>query len=129
MAVFKFKITDYWIFIISDFDANAKNLHRVLHYTYYENGVPLTISQIDNTFEYSFEEYYDDDYDRIPAIGFGYQEESEIKNLTILFDEIFGNSEIETINVGINELTSKHYEIILTFFYNHDIVYQIWNNQ
>ena len=61
------------------------------------------------------------------------KDKDEIKNLTILFDELFNRSETKEKTIEENELTIEQKEIINTIFKNHEINitqirYEIYNN-
>ena len=74
-------------------------------------------------FEIDIIEYEDGS---LPAFGWAFVNDvNEIKNLAIVFDEIFKDSDKQEIDVKCNELTDKQNEIILKIFDNHNVVYEL----
>lgn len=113
----------YIIFILSLIAINSEEYKRILNYEY-ENGIITTINEKNNgEFEIDIIQY-EDGY--LPFFGWAFVNEiNDIKNLAIVFDEIFKDSEKQEIDVKSNELTEKQNEIILKIFDDYNVVYEL----
>ena len=124
MVDIKIKRITPFIFILSFIIINSKEeLERILVYDY-ENGVSNTIRETDNKFQIDTIHYLDDSW--LPMLGNEIiNDKDEIKNLLVVFDEIFKDSDEQKIIVKSNELTEKQNEIILKILDEHNIIYQL----
>jgi len=124
MVDIKIKRITPFIFILSFIIINSKEeLERILVYDY-ENGVSNTIRETDNKFQIDIIHYLDDSW--LPMLGNEIiNDKDEIKNLLVVFDEIFKDSDEQKIIVKSNELTEKQNEIILKILDGHNIIYQL----
>ena len=124
MVDIKIKRITPFIFILSFIIINSKEeLERILIY-YYENGVSNTIRETNNKFQIDIIHYLDDSW--LPMLGNEIiNDKDEIKNLLVVFDEIFKDSDEQKIIVKSNELTEKQNEIILKILDGHNIIYQL----
>ncbi len=124
MVDIKIKRITPFIFILSFIIINSKEeLERILVYDY-ENGVSNTIRETNNKFQIDIIHYLDDSW--LPMLGNEIiNDKDEIKNLLVVFDEIFKDSDEQKIIVKSNELTEKQNEIILKILDGHNIIYQL----
>ena len=106
MVDIKIKRITPFIFILSFIIINSKEeLERILVYDY-ENGVSNTIRETNNKFQIDIIHYVDDSW--LPMLGNEIiNDKDEIKNLLVVFDEIFKDSDEQKIIVKSNELTEK----------------------
>jgi hypothetical protein len=119
----KLKIISSFIFVISFFFINSKSSKRKLDYVY-ENGISILIEERDNSFEITYH-FYVEGNEGFPAFGSKKADIEESKNLTIIFDEIFKNTDMERIERSNNDLTPRQNEMILKILDHHDIIYQL----
>ena len=129
MAKFKRKIITYFIFILSFIVINSEEPIRILNFEY-ENGLIITINEYEDDndkFEIEYTEFFPDDFGYIiPAYGWGFLIKGyDTKNMSIVFDEIFKDTDIHEISVKNEELTEKQNEIILKFLDDHKIAYKL----
>ena len=124
MVDIKIKRITPFIFILSFIIINSKEeLERILVYDY-ENWVSNTIRETNNKFQIDIIHYLDDSW--LPMLGNEIiNDKDEIKNLLVVFDEIFKDSDEQKIIVKSNELTEKQNEIILKILDGHNIIYQL----
>ena len=124
MVDIKIKRITPFIFILSFIIINSKEeLERILVYDY-ENGVSNTIRETNNKFQIDIIHYLDDSW--LPMLGNEIiNDKDEIKNLLVVFDEIFKDSDEQKIIVKSNELTEKKNKIILKILDGHNIIYQL----
>ena len=124
MVDIKIKRITPFIFILSFIIINSKEeLERILVYDY-ENGVSNTIRETNNKFQIDIIHYLDDSW--LPMLGNEIiNDKDEIKNLLVVFDEIFKDSDEQKIIVKSNELTERQNEIILKILDGHNIIYQL----
>ena len=124
MVDIKIKRITPFIFILSFIIINSKEeLERILVYDY-ENGVSNTIRETNNKFQIDIIHYLDDSW--LPMLGNEIiNDKDKIKNLLVVFDEIFKDSDEQKIIVKSNELTEKQNEIILKILDGHNIIYQL----
>ena len=124
MVDIKIKRITPFIFILSFIIINSKEeLERILVYDC-ENGVSNTIRETNNKFQIDIIHYLDDSW--LPMLGNEIiNDKDEIKNLLVVFDEIFKDSDEQKIIVKSNELTEKQNEIILKILDGHNIIYQL----
>ena len=113
----------YIIFILSFIVINSEEYKRTLNYEY-ESGIITPINEKNNgRFEIDIVEYEDMS---LPAFGWTFINDiNDINNLTIIFDEIFKDSDKQKINVKSNELTEKQNENILRILDKYHVVYQL----
>ena len=113
----------YIIFILSFIVINSEEYKRTLNYEY-ESGIITPINEKNNgRFEIDIVEYEDMS---LPAFGWTFINDiNDINNLTIIFDEIFKDSDKQKINVKSNELTEKQNENILKILDKYHVVYQL----
>ena len=113
----------YIIFILSFIVINSEEYKRTLNYEY-ESGIITPINEKNNgRFEIDIIEYEDGS---LPALGWTFINNiNDINNLTIIFDEIFKDSDKQKINVKSNELTEKQNENILRILDKYHVVYQL----
>ena len=125
MVDIKIKRITPFIFILSFIIINSKEeFKRILVYDY-ENGVSNTIRETNNKFQIDIIQYLDDPWS-LPILGDKIiNDQDEIKNLLVVFDEIFKDSDEQKIIVKSNELTEKQNEIILKILDEHNIIYQL----
>ena len=113
----------YIILILSFIVINSEEYKRILNYEY-ESGIITTINEKNNgQFEIDIVEFEDLS---LPAFGSAFVNDiNDQNNLTIIFDEIFKNSNKQEIDVKSNELTEKQNENILKVLDKCHVVYQL----
>ena len=123
MVNINIKTIRYIIFILSFIVINSEEYKRILNYEY-ESGIITTINEKNNgQFEIDIVEFEDLS---LPAFGLAFVNDiNDQNNLTIIFDEIFKNSNKQEIDVKSNELTEKQNENILKVLDKCHVVYQL----